>query len=93
MVRSSRSRPPSNVAVYEEKAEDPPMTSLRRQQKTKKGRSATRTASKLFDRMKTGSGLASCLQRTEDTFDDICDAMNQDWEDLYHGLLVCVVKK
>ena len=34
---------------------------------------------------------------TEDTSDDICDAMNQDWEDLLpllidHGLLACDIR-
>jgi hypothetical protein len=50
---------------------------------------------RLFDRMKRGVWF--CILPTEDTFDDICDGMNQDWEDLLpflieHGLLACDVR-
>ena len=49
---------------------------------------------RLFDRMKRGVWFR--ILPTEDTFDDICDGMNQDWEDLLpllieHGLLACDV--
>jgi hypothetical protein len=50
---------------------------------------------RLFDRMKRGVWFR--VLPTEDTFDDICDAMNQDWEDLLpllidHGLLACDIR-
>jgi hypothetical protein len=42
--------------------------------------------------MKTGVWF--CALPTQDTFDDICDVMNQDWEDFLpllidHSLLAC----
>jgi hypothetical protein len=50
---------------------------------------------RLFDRMKRGVWFR--VLPTEDTFDDIYDAMNQDWDDLLpllidHGLLACDIR-
>jgi len=97
MVRSSRSRPPSNVAVYEEKAEDPPMTGQASDgnKRQRKDDPPLELLPRLFDRMKRGVWFR--VLPTEDTFDDICDAMNQDWEDLLpllidHGLLACDIR-
>ena len=97
MVRSSRSRPPSTGAAFEEKEEDPPMSEefKRRIKRQREDDPPLELLPRLFDRMKRGVWFR--VLPTEDTFDDICDAMNQDWEDLLpllidHGLLACDIR-
>ena len=97
MKRSSRSRPPSTGAAFEEKEEDPPMSEefKRRIKRQREDDPPLELLPRLFDRMKRGVWFR--VLPTEDTFDDICDAMNQDWEDLLpllidHGLLACDIR-
>jgi len=69
MVRSSRSRPPSTRAAFEEKAEDPPMSGQieRRIKRQRKDDPPLELLPRLFDRMKRGVWFR--VLPTEDTFD------------------------
>jgi hypothetical protein len=88
------------LLVFEEKAEDPPMKAQsenkeRRSKKQRKNGPPLDLLPRLFDRMKRGVWFR--VLPTEDTFDDICDAMSQDWDDLLpllidHGLLACDIR-
>lgn len=96
MARSLRSRPPSFGAPIKEKAEDLPMSGTSKYS-TKRPRNDDPPLDllpRLFGRMKRGVWFR--VLPTEDTLDDICDALHQEWEDLLpllidYGLLACNV--